>query len=179
MFPWGPKRDHPPAPPAGPITIFALVCVAIIAAFIMTLASVLVYLLQSDWCAMAIGAAEDLKGIRPEYVVVACVQLLKLQVNALATNSWIAIGVVGAVLFVLMVIVVARGKATVHGPGGFGVDVGGNAADGARLAAGAAEGVAHQLEGQANAPRSPEAADGQAGAGPGPGPDGGAGMPPP
>lgn len=150
MFGWFKRPPRPQAERAGPITVFALVCVAIIAVFIMTLASVLVYLLQSDWCGMAIGAAEDVKGIRPEYAVVGCVQLLKLQVSALATNSWIAIGVVGAVLFVLMVIVVARGKASVHAPGGFGASVGGDdppetPADGAAAAADAAQGVADAL----------------------------------
>ncbi len=111
-----------------PLTKIAIWIVSVITLFIMVISSVLIYLLQSDWCAIAVGNAKYVNG-RPETAITGCIDLLKLQVGALATQGWISnVGLV-SVLFILMVIVIARGKANVDASAtGLKVNVSGNEA---------------------------------------------------
>lgn len=99
------------------IRTFALCCVAVTSLFIMGLVIWLTQLLsQPDWCDRAIGASKTAAGgTRPEYSVGGCFSLLNQQVQALAWNSHIAIGVVALSLLVLVVIVLAGGQLSFKG----------------------------------------------------------------
>lgn len=97
--------------PRNTLRTFALVCVAATSLFIMGVSAWLIYLLQSDWCGRAVGAAEQASA-RPEYAVGGCFSLLNQQVAALAWSNHIALGVLALSLFVLIVIVIAGGRAS-------------------------------------------------------------------
>lgn len=136
------------------VRIFALICVAVTSAYVMWQGWRLVDLLAAPtWCSRAINASN--KGDQPEFAVSGCFSLLKDQVAALAIGMHIYAGVIAFCLAALMVIVVANGRASGKGPGGFELDIGGNRepetpAEGAAAAAGAAQDVAAGLaEGEA------------------------------
>ena len=93
-----------------PIRAFAVVVVAVVAAYVMWVGWTLIDILSSpDWCARALGAekaspGQTVKGLE------ACIDLMTVQVKSLAIDSHIAQGVVAMVLLTLIVIVVAGGK---------------------------------------------------------------------
>lgn len=93
-----------------PIRTFALVCVAATSIFFGYLAIHLIGILQSpDWCGRAIQAnritpASNFVGLT------GCMDLLKMQVGALAKALLIVIGTFALCLGVLMVIVVAGAR---------------------------------------------------------------------
>lgn len=97
-----------------PIRMIAVIIVAVIAAYVMWMGWKLNEVLSGPtWCRTALGAekasATDgvIKGLD------ACVGLLKLQLNSLATNSHILFGTVALCLLVLIVIVIAGGRLNV------------------------------------------------------------------
>ena len=95
-------RDHP-------IRAFALLCVAVTSAFLGFMAWRLVETLSSpEWCSKALQAerisTEKAGGLT------SCVDLLTIQLKALAVNSHIVLGVFALCLLVLIVIVIAGGK---------------------------------------------------------------------
>lgn len=93
-----------------PVRTFALICVAVTSLFVM--AMILWYtniLTGKDWCATAIGASQDVLGIRPEASMKSCFALLEQQVGTLGIALLMFVGVVALCLLALMVIVVAGG----------------------------------------------------------------------
>lgn len=99
------------------IRSFALICVALTSAFLVYLSLRLTGILAApNWCNRAMGAAEDVEGkTRPEFAVSGCFRLLERQLEALAINSHIAIGVMALCLGVLVVIVIAGGRVSFKG----------------------------------------------------------------
>lgn len=93
-----------------PIRVFALVCVAVTSVFFAYLAIRLIGILQSpDWCGRAIQADRITPG--STFVgLTGCMELLKMQVGALAKALLIVIGTFALCLGVLMVIVVAGAR---------------------------------------------------------------------
>lgn len=97
------------------IRTWALVAVGVTSGFLIGISLWLISILSApDWCNRAIGA-KILAGkgdgaIRPEYAVTGCYELMKLQLGALANNSYVAILVIAMCLLVLVVIVLAGGR---------------------------------------------------------------------
>jgi hypothetical protein len=94
-----------------PIRGFAVLTVAVIAAYIMWMGWKLIEVLSGPrWCLNALGAEKTsstdgtIKGLD------ACVGLLTIQLKALSTNSHILFGVIAMCLLTLIVIVIAGGK---------------------------------------------------------------------
>jgi hypothetical protein len=106
-----------------PVRFFALLCVACTAAYLGVLAWRLVGTLSSpDWCSRALQAERITPGAT--FVgLTTCVDLLKLQIESLATNSHIAIGAFALVLVVLIVIVIAGARLAGKGPGGIELNI--------------------------------------------------------
>lgn len=100
--------------PRNTIRTFALVCVAVMSAFLIFMAVWYTRLVAGrDWCSRAIGAEEAADGgtrARSETAVEACMNLLDKQVSILGINSHILIGMFALCLLTLMVIVVAGGR---------------------------------------------------------------------
>jgi len=97
-----------------PIRMVAVTIVAVISAYVMWMGWRLIETLASpSWCRTALGAEKasatdgTIKGLD------ACVGLLQLQLNSLATNSHILFGTVALCLLVLIVIVIAGGRLNV------------------------------------------------------------------
>lgn len=106
-----------------PIRAFALLCVAATSAFLGYLAVSLIKTLSSpSWCSTALQA-ERITAKDSFVGLTACVELLKIQLSALALNSQIVIGTFAMCLGVLVVIVIAGARGTAKGPGGFEFDV--------------------------------------------------------
>lgn len=108
---------------------FALICVAITSAYVMWMGVWHTNLLATkDWCIRALGAGDAADQGSREFIkgAEACVGLLGQQVEALALNSHMYAGVIALCLLALMVIVIAGGKISFKGPGGFGGSVGKN-----------------------------------------------------
>lgn len=94
-----------------PIRAFAVVCVAVTSAFVMYMSYLLMQILSSpEWCGKALQAekisSQNFGGLT------ACIDLLKIQLLALARNSYIFGGVVALCLLTLNVIVIAGGRLT-------------------------------------------------------------------
>jgi hypothetical protein len=93
-----------------PIRAFAVLCVAVIAAYIMWMGWRLSNILSSpEWCGKALQADR----ITPDSKfdgLTACVGLLQIQLRAIATDSHIFAGVVALCLLTLIVIVIAGGR---------------------------------------------------------------------
>ena len=94
-----------------PITLFAVICVAVTSAFVMYMNYELLQTLSGPgWCRTALGAEKSsatdgtIKGLD------ACVGLLTIQLKSLANNSYIFGGVIALCLLTLIVIVIAGGK---------------------------------------------------------------------
>lgn len=96
-----------------PIRWFAVICVAVIAAYIMWMGWRLSNILSSpEWCGKALQADR----ITPDSKfdgLTACVGLLQIQLKAIATDSHIFAGVVALCLLTLIVIVIAGGRLSV------------------------------------------------------------------
>ena len=108
---------------AHPIRAFALLCVAVSSAFLAYLALKLIGTLSSPtWCGAALQA-ERITAKDSFVGLTACVDLLKIQLNALALNSQIVIGTFALCLGVLVVIVIAGARLAGKGPGGVEFDV--------------------------------------------------------
>jgi Na+-transporting methylmalonyl-CoA/oxaloacetate decarboxylase gamma subunit len=95
-----------------PISFFAVLCVACTAAFLGWLTYRLLIVLESPaWCAKAIQAEKVSPG--STYVgLTTCVELLKIQLEAVATGFHISTGGFVFVLIVLIVVVVAGARAS-------------------------------------------------------------------
>lgn len=109
-------RDHP-------IRAFALLCVAATSVFLGYLALKLIDTLSSpNWCSTALQAERITA--RDTFVgLTACVDLLTIQLKALATNSQIVIGTFALCLGVLVVIVIAGARIAGKLPDGSEVDL--------------------------------------------------------
>lgn len=106
-----------------PIRAFALLCVAATSAFLGYLALKLIGVLSSPtWCSTALQA-ERITAKDSFVGLTACVDLLKIQLTALALNSQIVIGTFALCLGVLVVIVIAGARLAGKGPGGVEFDV--------------------------------------------------------
>lgn len=106
-----------------PISFFAVLCVAGIGGFLAYMAMGLTDTLSSsDWCGKALQAERISPGTT--FVgLTACIDLLKIQLQATADNSKIVFGAFAFSLLVLIVIVVAGAKASGTLPGGTTFDV--------------------------------------------------------
>lgn len=110
-------RDHP-------IRAVAVLCVAIIGGYVMWMGYLHTVLLSNpDWCNKALQAERITPGNTFQGLT-ACVDLLKIQLKAEATNSHVYAGTIGICLVALIVIVIAQGRAQMQGPGGWGGSVG-------------------------------------------------------
>lgn len=93
-----------------PVRGFAVLCVALIAAYIMWMGWRLSNILSSpEWCGKALQADR----ITPDSKfdgLTACVGLLQIQLRAIATDSHIYAAVVALCLLTLIVIVIAGGR---------------------------------------------------------------------
>lgn len=92
-----------------PVRIAAVICVAVTTAYIMVMGIKLTNILASPgWCGKALQAekisSQNFGGLT------ACVDLLKIQLNALARANLVYAGVIALCLLVLIVIVIAGGK---------------------------------------------------------------------
>jgi hypothetical protein len=93
-----------------PIRAFAVVCVAVTSVFVMVMSFRLLNTLSGpDWCRTAIGADKADANSKID-AAQSCVGLLTIQLNSLATNSFIFGGVIALCLLTLIVIVIAGGK---------------------------------------------------------------------
>lgn len=106
-----------------PISTFAVFCVACTAAFLGYMSDRLLTVLESaSWCGKAIQAEKISPG--NTYVgLTTCVDLLKIQLQAVATGFHIGLGAYAFSLIVLIVVVVAGAKASGKLPGGVEFDV--------------------------------------------------------
>ena len=93
-----------------PIQVFAMFCVACTAAFLGFISWRLIQTLSSpQWCANALQAERISPG-NTFVGLTSCMDLLKIQLQTLATNSHIAIGAFALSMVVLVVIVIAGAK---------------------------------------------------------------------
>jgi hypothetical protein len=107
-----------------PISLFAVLCVACTAAFLGYMTNRMATVLESaKWCSTAINAEKITAG--ETFVgLTTCVDLLKIQLQAMATGFHIAVGAFAFSLIVLIVIVVAGARASGKiGSGGVEFDV--------------------------------------------------------
>lgn len=95
-----------------PISLFAVLCVACTAAFLGFMALRLIAVLESfEWCGKAIQAEKISPG--STYVgLTTCVDLLKIQLQAVAMGFHISLGSFAFSLIVLIVVVVAGARAS-------------------------------------------------------------------
>lgn len=95
-----------------PISFFAVFCVVCTAAFLGFMSHRLLTVLESsDWCGKAIQAEKISPG--STYVgLTTCVDLLKIQLQAVATGFHISLGAYALTLIVLIVVVVAGARAS-------------------------------------------------------------------
>lgn len=95
-----------------PISLFAVLCVACTAAFLGYMILRMAVVLESaNWCGKAIQAEKISPG--NTYVgLTTCVELLKIQLQAMATGFHIALGSFASSLIVLIVVVVAGARAS-------------------------------------------------------------------
>jgi hypothetical protein len=93
-----------------PIRGFAVLCVAVTSGYVMWMGWRLSNILASpDWCSKALQAERITPG--NSFVgLTACVDLLKIQLKAIATDSHVFAGVVAMCLLTLIVIVIAGGR---------------------------------------------------------------------
>jgi hypothetical protein len=127
-----------------PISLFAVLCVAGAAAFLGYMTSRMASVLESaKWCGTAINAEKISPG--STFVgLTTCVDLLKIQLEAMATGFHISVGAFAFSLIVLIVIVVAGARASGKiGATGLEFDVNKHAA--------AEQGAEHVLAGAADA----------------------------
>ena len=94
-----------------PISTFAVLCVAATGAFLGYLTHRITDVLESpNWCGRAVQAerisGEGFTGLT------ACVELLSIQLNALATGLHISVGSFALTLLVLVIVVIAGARAS-------------------------------------------------------------------
>lgn len=133
------------------IRTFALVCVAVIAVFLMGVIVWYTEIISSpNWCDRAVGASKDVAGTaRPEYAVGGCFNLLNQQVGAIAWNSHIFAITLGISLLVLVVIVLAGGRLSFKGSkDGIEADISRSPEEAADEVAGAATDKANEIKGE-------------------------------
>lgn len=95
-----------------PISTFAVICVMATGAFLGYITLLLADVIRSpEWCAKALQAERITAG-KTFVGLTACVDLLKLQLEALSRGLLISISSYGLVLIVLIVVVVAGAKAS-------------------------------------------------------------------
>lgn len=96
---------------SNPIRGFAVLCVAVIAGYVMWMGYRINETLAGPlWCSRAIGADKADANSRVD-AASSCVGLLTIQLKSLATNSHILFGVVAMCLLTLIVIVIAGARA--------------------------------------------------------------------
>lgn len=144
-----------------PISTFAVLCVAATAAFLGYMSDRLLTVLESaDWCGKAIQAEKISPG--STYVgLTTCVELLKIQLTAVATGFHIGLSAYAFSLVVLVVVVVAGARAAGKLPGGieFNVsrdDPGDEVKAAEHVVAGAKEAAA-EVKAQVVPPKAPDA----------------------
>ena len=95
-----------------PISTFAVACVAAVGVYLAYMTNQLLQVLTSPhWCANAIQAEKISPG--STYVgLTTCVELLKIQLQAIATGFHISVGSFALTLIVLIVVVIAGAHAT-------------------------------------------------------------------
>jgi hypothetical protein len=130
-----------------PISLFAVLCVACTAGFLGWLTYRMLVVLESPaWCAKAIQAermsAQNFGGLT------ACVDLLKIQLNAVSAGFHISTGGFVFVLVVLIVVVVAGAKASGK-VGGMEFNVSRDAEQAAQHVVEGAEAAAQEVKGHA------------------------------
>ncbi len=130
-----------------PISAFAVLCVACTAAFLGWMTYRLLAVLESPaWCAKAIQAEKVSPG--STYVgLTTCVELLKIQLTAVATGFHISTGGFVFVLVVLVIVVVAGARASGKLPGGVEFNVSRDVGEAADKVAGAAVDEAATIKG--------------------------------
>ncbi len=97
--------------PRNTIRTFALVCVAVTSAYVMFMGWTVIQTLSSpQWCARAMGAGSIVGKDKTVAGLEGCVDLLKIQLEALSWASVILLAVIALCLLSLMLIVVAGGK---------------------------------------------------------------------
>lgn len=128
-----------------PVRFFALICVAVISAFIMYMRYWQLEVLTSpDWCNRAMKAEQLDVGSRLD-AARACVGLQQIQIEAIATNSYIDGGTIALCLLALMVIVVAGGHLSVASKLGS-VNIGKDKAEAAQHVADEAQDAATEIK---------------------------------
>lgn len=133
-----------------PISLFAVLCVAAIGGFLGYMAMGLTDTLASpDWCGKALQAQRITAG-NTFVGLTACVDLLKIQLQATADNSKIVFSAFAFSLLVLIVIVVAGAKASGKLPGDIEFDVSRDVTEAADKVADAAVNKASQIKGTTN-----------------------------
>ena len=110
--------------------LLAGLCVFTASAVLIVLAFQLTGMLSSDqWCNTALGADAGVRSTNLD-AARACVELLTIQLKAIALNSVIAIGVLALCLLALVVIVIAEGRLRISaGTDGAAADIGLSRAD--------------------------------------------------
>jgi hypothetical protein len=99
------------AAPKNGVRLFAVVCVAAIAAYLMWMGYRLNETLSGPgWCRTALGAEKASSSDGTIKGLDACVGLLTIQLKSLATNSHILFGVVAMCLLVLVTVVLAQAR---------------------------------------------------------------------
>ena len=106
-----------------PISLFAVLCVSCTAAFLGYMSDRMLTVLESsNWCSKAIQAEKITPG--NTYVgLTTCVDLLKIQLGAVAKGFHTGLYAYAATLVVLVVVVVAGARAAGKLPGGIEFDV--------------------------------------------------------
>jgi hypothetical protein len=132
-----------------PISTFAVGCVAATGVYLAYMTNRMAGVLESSgWCAKAIQAERISPG--STYVgLTTCVELLKIQLQAIATGFHISVGSFALTLIVLIVVVVAGAHATFKaGSDGIEGSVGRDVAQAADKVAGAAVDKADEIKGE-------------------------------
>lgn len=130
-----------------PISLFAVLCVAASGIFLGYLTFRLLKVLESsEWCGKAIQAERISPG--STYVgLTTCVELLKIQLSAVATGFHISTGSFALVLLVLVIVVVAGARASGKLPGGVEFNVSRDVDEAVEEVAGAAVDKADEIKG--------------------------------
>lgn len=132
-----------------PISAFAILCVAATAAFLGYMTLRMSSVLESPaWCSTAIQAERISPG--STYVgLTTCVELLQIQLEAMATGFHISVGSFALTLIVLIVVVIAGARASFKlSKDGIEGDVSRDAASAAHETAEAAVDKAEEIGGQ-------------------------------
>jgi hypothetical protein len=129
-----------------PISLFAVLCVAATGVYLAYMTNRMAGVLESSgWCAKAIQAEKISPG--SSYVgLTTCVELLKVQLQAIATGFHISVGSFALTLIVLIVVVIAGAHATFKaGSSGIEGSVGREVPEAAHAVADAASDKADQI----------------------------------